>query len=80
VEYWINKEHKHIFVSNARLSKKMSPMNDAELAMMHWAVTEQQWERAVVESRNAIAAAHEYIEYERVYKQWRVSFANAMLI
>ncbi len=78
MEYWINKEHKHIFVSNARLSKKLSQMNDAELAMMHWAVTE--WERAVVESRNAIAAAHECIEYERVYKQWRVSFADALLI
>jgi hypothetical protein len=75
-EYWINKEHTHLFISNARLANNLPSMNEAELAMMHCAMTEKLWLSAIWKRRHALAAAHERMQCERACKRQRVSFAD----
>lgn len=80
VQYWIQKEHQHIYISNARISKQLPPMNDAELAVLHSAMTEELWTMAVVQRRHALFAAHERMQQGRPAKRPRVSFADALII
>jgi hypothetical protein len=80
VQYWIQKEHQHIFISNARISKQLPPMNDAELAVLHSAMTEELWTRAAVQRRHALFSAHESMQQGRLAKRPRVSFADALFI
>ena len=80
-EYWINKEHIHLFISNTRLVNNQPSMNEDELAMMHDVATEQLWASAALQRRNAIAAVYldyERMQYERACKRQRVSFADVL--